>query len=240
MSGDSFLGVASPTSTWSSIWRCRTLSKVQHFLWRCCFHALPVRVALLARGCAVSPICPRCGLQEESMGIWKARNRLVFEGVLWRPEVVVQTAVVSFWEFHDARSLCSSVQPRLAGELVESWSPPPLGFVKCNFDAAFCRQSSQEGGAAVFRDFRGAVLRAVIFRPFSAASALEAEALVCQRAILCAIDLRFSSLWFESDAKAVVDGVLCQQSCPSEIASICFDIARDLRRFSSTRLTHVR
>ncbi|XP_059668835.1 uncharacterized protein LOC132313917 [Cornus florida] len=212
MSGTSFLGVASPTGSWSSIWRCWTLSKVQHFLWQCCFHALPVRVALLACGCAVSPLCPCCGLQEESVvhlifscphyfqvwklsplrfdfsalsfssfqvgwrflvhkamvssdfanvlslisfcvwGIWKAQNRLVFEGVLWRPEVVVQKAVASFWEFHDARFLCSSVQPQLAGALVESWSPPPSGFVKCNFDAAFCRQSSQGGGAAVFRD----------------------------------------------------------------------------------------
>ncbi|XP_059629898.1 uncharacterized protein LOC132272835 [Cornus florida] len=248
MSGDSFLGVASPIGSWSSIWSCRILSKVWKLSplrfdfsdlsfssfrvgWR-----FPVHKAMVSSDFAnVISLISFC-----VWGIWKARNRLVFKGILWRPKVVVQKAVVSFWEFHDARSLCSSVQPWLASKLVESWSPPPSGVVKCNFDAVFCRQSSQGGGAAVFRDSRGVVLRAVIFRPFSAASALEAKALVCQRAILCAIDLHFFSLWFESYAKVVVDGVLCQLSCPSEIASICFDIARDLRRFLSAQLTHVR
>ncbi|XP_059633007.1 uncharacterized protein LOC132275703 [Cornus florida] len=139
-------------------------------------------------------------------GIWKARNRLVFEGILWRSEVVVQKAVVSFWEFHDARSLCSSVQPGTASALVDSWSPPPSEIVKCNFDASFCQQSLQGGGAAIFCNFWGEVFHAVIFCPFSAASSLEVEALVCQCEILCAFDLDFSYLWFESDAKVVVDG----------------------------------
>ncbi|XP_059636216.1 uncharacterized protein LOC132278448 [Cornus florida] len=247
---------------WSSIWRCRTLSKV--------------RVTLLRRGCVVSSLCPRCGLQEDtvvhllfycshSIQVWKlsplrldflgyffsffsgcldisiteARNRLVFEGSLWQPEVVVRRAVASFWEFYDARTLSSSLQHAPSILLVDSWSPPPAGCVKCNFDASFCGQSLQRGGGAVFHDFRGHVLQAIIFHSFSASSSLEAEVVVCQRAVLCALDLGFSCVWFESDSVVVVNAVLRRATCPSEIASLCFDITRDWRRFSSVSLTHV-
>ncbi|XP_059624679.1 uncharacterized protein LOC132267546 [Cornus florida] len=263
ISMSNFAGASLLPCPWSSIWRCRTLSKVQRFLWCCCLHAAPVRVALLDRGCVVSPLCPRCGLQEESIvhlmfscthslqktilssdfadalsliyfcvwSIWKARNRLVFEGFLWQPEVVVKKAVASFWEFYDARSLRFSVQDDSVLNLVDLWCLPPSGIVKCNFDSSFYRPSLQGGGGAVFRDFREVVLQAVIFRPFSASSALEAEALVCQRAVLCAMRLGFSCLWSESDALVVVNGVTHRETCPLDIASICFDISRDQRVF---------
>ncbi|XP_059669389.1 uncharacterized protein LOC132314559 [Cornus florida] len=208
ISMSNFAGASLPPCPWSSIWWCRTLSKVQHFLWRCCLHAVPVRVALLDRGCVVSPLCPRCGLWEESvvhlifscphsLQVWKLSplrldlsahsfpcfwvasiNRLVFKGFLWRPEIVVKKAVASFWEFHDAQSLHSSVQADSVINLVDLWRPPPSGTVKCNFDASFCRQSLQ--GVA--------------------------EVLVCQRAVFCAMRLGFSCLWFESDALVVVNG----------------------------------
>ncbi|XP_059637344.1 uncharacterized protein LOC132279402 [Cornus florida] len=131
------------------------------------------------------------------------------------------------------------IQPGPINALVVVWCPSPTGIVKCNFDTSFCRRSLRGGGGAVFWDFLGEVLHAVIFCPFHATSPLEAEALVCQRAILCAFQLGFSCLWFESDAKVVADGVLNRVQCPLEIASLCYDIQRDLRRFSSASLTHV-
>ncbi|XP_059623073.1 uncharacterized protein LOC132266237 [Cornus florida] len=141
---------------------------------------------------------------------------------------------------HRAEFAAFHTDPSPTNALFAMWCPPPTGIVKCNFDASFCQQSLQGGGRAIFQDFRGEVLHAVIFCPFHAASPLEAEALVCQRAILCAFQLGFSCLWFESDAKVVVNGVLSGVHCPSEIASLCYDIQLDLRRFSSATLTHVR
>ncbi|XP_059639283.1 uncharacterized protein LOC132281608 [Cornus florida] len=258
-----FSGVQVSNGSWASIWRCYTLFKVQHFLWRCYHHALPTAVSLITRGCGVSSLCPHCGSQEETVmhllflcphslqaaaassdsagilslisfcawGIWKARNHLVFEGVLWEPYLVVERAVASFWEFQEARSHCSAFHPVSTSPLVGSWIAPPIAQVKCNFDASFCRGLSLGGGGAIFRDFRCMVLQAIIFTQFRASSALSLESLTRQRVVFWASNLGFTCVWFESDAKAIVEGVLNEAVSPSEIASLCYDIRRDLQLF---------
>ncbi|XP_059663372.1 uncharacterized protein LOC132309036 [Cornus florida] len=156
--------IVSANFSWSSIWRCNTLSKVQHFLWRCCHNALPTGVSLLAQDYAVSPLCPRCGLEEESIvhllfmrphsiWIWKlsplrfdfsafvfssfldARNRLVFKGVLWRPEKVVDKVIANYWEFTKSTSQCKSLSPAKTSPLVVRWVLLFQGWLNFEYDA---------------------------------------------------------------------------------------------------------
>ncbi|XP_059623199.1 uncharacterized protein LOC132266361 [Cornus florida] len=285
---------------WRVVWRCATLSKIQHFLWRCCHNALPTGLSLLWRGCVDSLLCSRCGMEEESLVhlffrcshsvqvwrlspfhldfssvsfhsfldgwsffiwwastspdqslalglmsfcawfIWKARNHRVFHGLLWSLVQVAAKAVANFWEFQDARSLCSSLASSDSPSSARCWVPPAEGMVKCNFDASFSSQSSRGSGGAVFRDCRGHILHAVVFRPFLASSALMTEAYACLRAIFWASSFGYQRLCFESDAKGVVDAVQDASSCPFEIASICFDIRMDLQSFAVASLEHVR
>ncbi|XP_059639655.1 uncharacterized protein LOC132282034 [Cornus florida] len=121
-----------------------------------------------------------------------------------------------------------------------SWVPPDQGMIKCNFDARFLHSLSRGSGGAVFRDFWGTILHAVVFRLFYASSTLMAETIACHCAILWASHFRYDCVCFESDAKGVVDAVKDVSVCPTEITSFRFDIQMELHLFFVASLRHVR
>ncbi|XP_059650177.1 uncharacterized protein LOC132295933 [Cornus florida] len=177
--------------------------KVQHFLWRCCLNALLVQAKYF----------PSSSFLDASLGSnpsWGWRS-------IWSSRALLRQGL---------RSLIGNGISTHDNNLVDSWSPPPFGIVKCNFGTPFNQQSLMEGGGAVFRNSCGVVVMA--------------KFMVCQCAILCTFELGFSYLWFESDAKVDLDGVLGGATCPAKIAPICFDINLDLRQFSYVTLTCVR
>ncbi|XP_059628102.1 uncharacterized protein LOC132270902 [Cornus florida] len=114
------------------------------------------------------------------------------------------------------------------------WVPPRPGKIKCNFDASFSPRSSMGGGGAI-----GVVLQAIVFCLFYASSAMATEAIACQRAIYWTSVLGYSSLWFESDAKVVVEAVGDVAHYPSEIVFLYFDIKANLQLFRWASLSHV-
>ncbi|XP_059650454.1 uncharacterized protein LOC132296259 [Cornus florida] len=171
--------------------------------------------------------------------IWKARNRMVFEGVLWSPGKVVEKATTSFWEFREAKSQCKKLDNAISPPFSICWVPPDHRFFKCNIGANFVPSSCRGSGGAVFRDSQGFIIHAVVFRPFFASSAMVAEACAFQRAIFWPSSLGYNCLCFELDANVVVDAVVGQSDYPSEIATLCFDIKDDLKSFSSVSINHV-
>lgn len=52
---------------WKLLWRCFCPPKVLLFLWRGCSGALATNEACFKRRCNVNPICPICGLEEETI-----------------------------------------------------------------------------------------------------------------------------------------------------------------------------
>ncbi|XP_050365312.1 uncharacterized protein LOC126783821 [Argentina anserina] len=52
---------------WKLLWKLPTFPKVRHFLWRALSSAIPTFLALFKRKIKNSPMCPMCGLMEESM-----------------------------------------------------------------------------------------------------------------------------------------------------------------------------
>ncbi|XP_059639473.1 uncharacterized protein LOC132281824 [Cornus florida] len=216
---------------WREIWHCKTLPKINHFLWHCCRDILPLGSTHLHRRFTDDAICPRCGVEEEtilhfffkcphSLQTWKrtplrldfsnlkARNRLVFEGALWHPSFVASKAVQSFWEFFDVQKCCLNVHLTLKPSVSPlSWSPPPFGKIKCNVDASFFHSTGLGGGGAIFRTSDGLVLKAVVFKQFSASSPLVADALAFRLAVMWARVFDFQHVWFESDAQTLVEAL---------------------------------
>ncbi|XP_059658453.1 uncharacterized protein LOC132304746 [Cornus florida] len=260
-------------------------------LWR--QRALPVRQLIIAHDLEAEVVCPRCGIDEESIkhllflcphsihvwklsplrfdfastppssfstwwlhlvrkwkdmdgglnvlgmvvyfcwGIWTARNKCVFDGVIWDARRVALMACSQFWEFTNASSsssVCLSPGLSVARLLQHSsfsssrWLPPGEGVLKCNVDASFLASSQIGGGGAVFRDSLGTIVQAVVFSPFLAASTTLAEAICLRKAILWAGSCSVSHVWFECDSKVVVQAVMGDAPGPTEIQSIAFDI----------------
>ncbi|XP_059637413.1 uncharacterized protein LOC132279448 [Cornus florida] len=108
--------------------------------------------------------------------VWKARNK-VFDDADWSPEEDLNMVVELYWEFTNSQQKCMYIlqtsQKNLSNDI---WSCPPDGVVKCNVDATFVKSSLLGGGNVVFQDLSGAVLQAVVLKPFLTSWALSAEA----------------------------------------------------------------
>jgi hypothetical protein len=70
--------------------------------------------------------------------IWLRRNSFVFEGNFAHPNAVYNEAVTSFEEFKRCNLKETGSSPQALGEhriSTLSWSPPPAGVIKVNWDA---------------------------------------------------------------------------------------------------------
>ncbi|XP_043717783.1 uncharacterized protein LOC122665697 [Telopea speciosissima] len=67
---DYMIGVLYPLrAVWKSIWNCKTLPKLQQFLWRACVSGLATGDALTRRNVHADPLCVRCGERETASHI---------------------------------------------------------------------------------------------------------------------------------------------------------------------------
>ncbi|XP_059635942.1 uncharacterized protein LOC132278145 [Cornus florida] len=180
-------------------------------------------------------------------GIWKARNKFVFDGQLSDPSRVVLLACSSFWEFKEAScSLTLTLTSYKYGPdsalfshpSPSRWLPPIDGIVKCNVNASFSSFTQVGGGGAIFRDSREIILQAVIFSPLLACSAM-AEPICFRKAVMWVLSSPYIQVWFECDSLLVVLAVNRVACGPVEIHSISFDVQVALMRFSFSRLSHV-
>ncbi|XP_059639319.1 uncharacterized protein LOC132281652 [Cornus florida] len=206
---------------WKEIWHCKTLSKINHFLWRCCHDVLSLGSTRLHRRFTNDAMCPHCewllSLPTLASGrmectslmslvsfccwfLWKACNMLIFEGALWNPSFVASKAVQSFWEFFDSQKCWLNVHltPKPSVSPV-SWSPPPF-----------------------------------------ASSPLVAEVFAFRLAVMWARVFDFRHVWFECDTKNLVEALQVASRYPSIIAPCIYDIRTDLDLFSWVKVSHVR
>ncbi|KAG5542399.1 hypothetical protein RHGRI_022065 [Rhododendron griersonianum] len=59
-------GLEEDADMWKRIWQMRAPAKIKMFLWRCLHNIVPVNRVLTQRQLPVDPICPLCGLEEET------------------------------------------------------------------------------------------------------------------------------------------------------------------------------
>ncbi|XP_015572311.2 uncharacterized protein LOC8285489 [Ricinus communis] len=110
--------------------------------------------------------------------------------------------------------------------------PPPIGTLKCNFDAAFHNHDKQGAAGAVFRDhlrrFQGC--KAELLQ--SCVSVALLEALALRGATRLAEEKGWRSVSFEGDAEMIVDMVNGCYSVSQEVATVIDDIVSIKEFFS--------
>lgn len=90
-------------------------------------------------------------------GIWKARNRTVWNNKLMRAESVVAMAIAYLAQWRDAQFKGSSIPlvPVAGTGDGERWSKPEITCVKINCDASYCSESSKGGMGWIARNSNG-------------------------------------------------------------------------------------
>lgn len=132
--------------------------------------------------------------------IWKSRNSYIFRGKRDSPtEVVIRAqADVNEWITNTERAH-NDPHTGIHHMTEQFWKRPPLGFIKCNFDAGFDSNTNIATGGWVIRDNDGRARSWGATRTHTAISPLEAEA----QALLVAMHQTwirgFHSIIFEGD-----------------------------------------
>ncbi|KAF7837677.1 hypothetical protein G2W53_006159 [Senna tora] len=138
--------------------------------------------------------------------LWKSRNEFCFEGnkedpinILARVEVLTN----EFLACHNANSNRDS-NSSVTDINSDVWSPPSVGVVKINVDAAMEIDKCRGALSVVVRDHKGEVLTGSVKR-FPCVSVLQAEGLAVKEAVMMCSALDIKEAIIESDCKLVVD-----------------------------------
>lgn len=144
--------------------------------------------------------------------IWRVRNNLIFNNQIPNPKKEVGYALADVQEWLLATNMrsdlssCPSIYP--PSQTNASWRRPPVGLLKCNFDASFNLSSKQVVGGWILRDnlgvtkFWGSAVLGYASTP------LEAEAKSLLMAIYHTKLLGFSSVNFEGDCLRLINCLL--------------------------------
>lgn len=133
--------------------------------------------------------------------IWYSRNKLLHEMELVDAQEAALFVQEYLQRFQEARNLFAAPSFSV---MQQTWSPPPAGYVKLNFDASLKTQQQGVGIGVVARDEKGAVL-AWKHQFIKFIQSVEVgEALAARCAVVLAYELDFQYVMFEGDSMAVV------------------------------------
>ncbi|XP_021631810.1 uncharacterized protein LOC110629204 [Manihot esculenta] len=256
---------------WKSLWKTNVPSKLRIFLWLFCLERLPfwfnsplqLRSSYLLSSTMMDKWTEVCNaLSQESDSdsliqlfafllwqIWKDRNAFTFNNMSKPAEESVSLAIKSRDDFREATSNhpLPSHQSEMDQQLLIhqsqlSWQPPPLGFVKLNFDAAWDKNSNSGATAVIVRDPSGSVIDWCCRSWVSISDPLQLESIACREALLFAKSRGFSHSIIEGDSLITVQACRGNPAPLSiqDIISDSLDIAKFFQSisFSWVRRTH--
>jgi len=93
--------------------------------------------------------------------LWKNRNKLFFEGLLFCPLKTVEKLKEDTheWFFAQAQSLSPELdEHRCSNPPIHKWEPPDNDWVKCNIGSSWSGKKRLVGGSWVLRNQAGVVL----------------------------------------------------------------------------------
>ncbi|KAK7853926.1 hypothetical protein CFP56_034095 [Quercus suber] len=153
--------------------------------------------------------------------IWTRRNKLRVGEAVAPLCLINQLASASLQEFQQ-----SSLNPPKAPSLpkVTKWLPPPLNWVKINFDGATFSDSSSAGLEAIIQNDLGLVM-ATFTQQISLPTSVEmVEVLAAQDALCFAKDLGFNKIIMEGDSKIIIKALISDGISSSSFGHIVKDI----------------
>ncbi|XP_042983260.1 uncharacterized protein LOC122312663 [Carya illinoinensis] len=86
--------------------------------------------------------------------IWYRRNQFIFKGTFDHPSVLVDKARDLIYQLRSVQ-FSSKTSSRMSATPTVSWSPPPIGQVKINWDAALSESKGRAGFGIVAQDHEG-------------------------------------------------------------------------------------
>ncbi|KAK8988475.1 hypothetical protein V6N11_029865 [Hibiscus sabdariffa] len=139
--------------------------------------------------------------------IWGHRNKLIHENCPNNLNSLL-SSILSIAKEVDLVLSPSKVQSTTEES---SWSPPPVGAVKANFDAAFNKEANCSFSAVIIRNHDGNMMAACsVFNSFIADPCI-AEAKACEQAVKLVKQFDFRKVIFEGDSLTVIKK-LCSRS----------------------------
>lgn len=150
--------------------------------------------------------------------LWKNRNSLCFEGIVFGSEQVCDKAREESCLWYAAQNLDSRStddhRDQSFHQAIE-WKRPPLNFVKCNIGCKWLKKKNVAGAAWVVRNFVGKVLLHSRRSFGEAHSRDEAHFLSLAWAIESMASLRFSNVHFAFEGRMFVDAINRPKAWPS-------------------------
>lgn len=162
--------------------------------------------------------------------IWLRRNSFVFESFFNPPQQVMckaTEAAAYFLMCHEKPPSMAHVQEPIAPR----WSPPPRGYLKMNWDAAFNKASRSMGPWVV-------VVLAQFLPQVTDPSIAEAVAL--WRAVWLCGELGYTKVVFEGDSLLIVEAVGQGSPCSRNFGQLIEDTRIVLQSFQSFTVQHVK
>ena len=140
---------------------------------------------------------------------------------------ICSLAVDNLQEFHRASSLPLRPPPSISPA---TWSPPPSGWLKVNFDGATFPSKNLASLGAIIRNDNGLVM-APFSQPIPLPTSVETvEVLAARSAVCLARDLNLDQVIFEGDAEVIIKALNFGGFSSSSFGHII----RDIKLLSST------
>jgi hypothetical protein len=139
--------------------------------------------------------------------IWLRRNSLVFEGIFAHPNIVYKEGATSLCDFRRCNEKPGtelSLRGTTSTPRQPSWSPPPSGVFKINWDASLSVVKGRLGIGVIVRDCNGVCLGARSVTKQVKVDPKTAEVIAALYAMQFSKEMRFLDAVFEGDAAQVV------------------------------------
>jgi hypothetical protein len=139
--------------------------------------------------------------------IWLWRNTLVFEGTYVHPDIVYKEGATSLNEFKRCNGKeCIELSPEGTDPSLRttSWTPPPSGIFKVNWDASLNLKKGWIGLGVIVRDCNGVCLGARSVTKQMKVDSKTIEVMAALFAMQFSKEVGFLDVIFEGDAAQVV------------------------------------
>jgi hypothetical protein len=172
--------------------------------------------------------------------IWMRRNKWVFEGEFQPPAVVMGLAHEQLRAFK-AAELCRHVHsPVVPSPVAQTWTKPPYGVIKLNWDAAVNKERQMMGVGIIGRDHNGHICLAFTACRRFLTEPTSAEALAAWKLAEICVRLGFNDVILEGDALEVVQALNREDQSWGRYGALTNEAKRLLRQVQKWKVCHVK
>ncbi|GMI72452.1 hypothetical protein HRI_000914500 [Hibiscus trionum] len=154
--------------------------------------------------------------------VWTYRNKRMHDNCNQRPKDVAHFIKQYLCEIDASRTHIS----KKAATQSESWIPPPMNYVKVNYDDSFQSVEKKSFSGVIIRNTQGLIMAAGSYPNSLVPNPEVAEALACRHAVTLAMELGFHHAQIEGDSLNI-NKKLSVKSCDRSLTG---PIIRDIKR----------